>query len=300
MQKFLQDLPDNLRRHWRSVLFYGGIMLAAVIIYQMRQGNLDERWAACQGGPDVNAVIDACSELLASDDLDDNDMAKALIFRGGAYLQAEKGIQAAEDFFDAIKRDPEYAAARFWLGVASQTRGDHEGAIAHYDDAIRLRPDYVEAYMSRAHAQVQRANFDAALPDFNRVIEMGADTAEALNGRCFVRAMLGAGRDALSDCNRALEKRPQFYHALDSRALAYYRLDEFAQALEDSNQAIAQSTQANWELHATRAAILYRLGRRAEAAKDLQLAQRLAGGAQIANDRIKLIGLDPERLAAGR
>ena len=42
------------------------------------------------------------------------------------------------------------------------------------------------------------------------------------------------------------------------------------------------------------------LGRRAAAAKDLQLAQRLAGGAQIANDRIKLIGLDPERIAAER
>src|SRR5438128_874676 len=59
---------------------------------------------------------------------------------------------ALSELDEAIKLDPNLAAAYFARGRARQSKSDLAGAIADYTKAIDLKPDYFQAYDSRGVA----------------------------------------------------------------------------------------------------------------------------------------------------
>ncbi len=294
------NLIAKLRRRWKPVLIYGTIAIAAAMAMYLKEQALDARLAMCASTDNLPAVIRACTQLLSDGDLDEEGEPKALIFRGRAFWWSGVKHEAVADFNRAAYLNPNYAEAHYWLGIVDHANGDTAEALARFNQAIRLDPDYAEAYVGRAGVQVARGLFGAALPDYDQAIALGDRGRDVFNNRCFVRAMLGAARDALDDCARALADDPDFTHALDSRAVAFFRLGELDRGLADANRAIELSPEPNWEMHAHRAAIHYGLGLRDKAARDMALARELAGARRDADNRIKLLGLDPDRLAAGR
>ena len=70
----------------------------------------------------------------------------------GAYLYTQSPEATAEEFYAT--------------GLALQSRGNLEGAIAQYDKAIELDATYIEAYSNRGVANMDLGRYDEAVIDF--------------------------------------------------------------------------------------------------------------------------------------
>ena len=63
-------------------------------------------------------------------------------------------------------------------GLAKETKGDHDGAIADYNRAIELDPKQPRAYMNRGFAKQANGDVDGAIADYNRALELAAKLAK--------------------------------------------------------------------------------------------------------------------------
>lgn len=72
----------------------------------------------------------------------------------------------------AIKVDSKDAEGWNDRGIARQTRGDLDGAIADYTRAIELDPKYARAYSSRSLVKRKKGDLKGAAADYNRAIEL--------------------------------------------------------------------------------------------------------------------------------
>ena len=63
-------------------------------------------------------------------------------------------------------------------GLAKETKGDHDGAIADYNRAIELDPKQSRAYRNRGFAKQAKDDVDGAIADYNRALELAAKLAK--------------------------------------------------------------------------------------------------------------------------
>ena len=86
--------------------------------------------------------------------------------------------EAITEYSEAIRLEPEYAAAYYNRGQAYFTLGQAKLAIQDYDEAIRLSPDRPElplVYVGRAMAYTLLGEDEEALRDIGRAVELGYD-----------------------------------------------------------------------------------------------------------------------------
>ena len=60
----------------------------------------------------------------------------------------------------AIELNPKDAGLFYGRGVAYESKGDHDKAIADYTEAIRLDPKSADAYCDRAGAYMGKGSYD--------------------------------------------------------------------------------------------------------------------------------------------
>ncbi len=84
---------------------------------------------------------------------------------------------AVEDYGNAIKLNPKYAAAYNNRAYTYMRMGDYADALTDLDVAIKLKPDYVHALMNRGDIYNYYYNIDRqkALADYNKVLSFGSD-----------------------------------------------------------------------------------------------------------------------------
>ena len=81
--------------------------------------------------------------------------------------------QGAIDNYDqAIRLQPDHAAAHNNRGVAKDKLGRHEEAIADCDEALRLQPGLVRAYLNRGKAKVALGRTAEARRDYERALAL--------------------------------------------------------------------------------------------------------------------------------
>ena len=86
--------------------------------------------------------------------------------------------EAITEYSEAIRLEPEYAAAYYNRGQAYFTLGQAQLAIQDFDDAIRLSPDHPElplAHVGRAMAYTLLGEDEEAQRDISRAVELGYD-----------------------------------------------------------------------------------------------------------------------------
>ena len=91
---------------------------------------------------------------------------KGICFHGpdaGARMQACSAM---------LERNPNDALAYHQRGIAVQSTGDVERAIADYDKAIALKSNYGPVYESRARAHAARGDYTKAVADITRATEL--------------------------------------------------------------------------------------------------------------------------------
>jgi lipoprotein NlpI len=107
----------------------------------------------CSGAsPDMNAIIAACTKLIGSGKLTNDESSRVLNNRGAIYSMKGDKNRAIADFNKAIRLRPDYASAFNNRGNIHKEKGDIDRAIADFSEAIRFKPDYVEAFINRSSA----------------------------------------------------------------------------------------------------------------------------------------------------
>jgi WD40 repeat protein/Tfp pilus assembly protein PilF len=159
------------------------------------------------------------------------------------------------DSGEAIKRDPNDAAAFGRRAAAYLAERDYDRAVADYTAAARLdsagagyRTGLARAYYERGHTFYDRRDYHSAIADYSEAIRL-EPTAQRFNSRCWARAIVGELQPALADCNEALKLEPAYANALDSRAFAYLKLGELDNAIADYDAALKLDPRNEYSLY---------------------------------------------------
>ncbi len=155
---------------------------------------------------------------------------------GGKYTDPKKAI---EYFNNAIKLQPDYAAAYNSRGVAyGRDLGQYQRAIEDYNKVIRLKPDYAPAYNNRGNAYGKLGRHQRAIEDYSKAIRLKPDNAFAYGNRGAAYDLLGQYQRALEDYNEAIRLKLDDAKIYNSRGVAYGNLGQHQRAIADFNEAI--------------------------------------------------------------
>jgi tetratricopeptide (TPR) repeat protein len=114
--------------------------------------------------------------------LDPNNAA-AYNNRGDSYAKLGQYEKAIEDFDEAIRLDPNYANAYHNRGITYAILGQNESAIENYTEVIRIDPNYANAYSFRGLAYANLGQHSKALQDYDEAIRLNPGNEVAINNR---------------------------------------------------------------------------------------------------------------------
>ncbi len=188
----------------------------------------------------------------------------------GDHANALKDAQAAYDI-DSSNRGARNQLALELVG---------NGMIDEGIDLTEAHPDLsTDDGQSLALARVEvlerSGRHDDAMSILQSAVAKRPSVPTLLNARCWFQALRNAGLDqALKDCDRAIELASNPAGFLDSRAMVHFRAGRMNDALADLNSALAISPEIA-PSHFMKGVIFGRLGRSAEASRELATARKL-------------------------
>ena len=106
-----------------------------------------------------------------------------LLDKGIEYYQKgfEQNYRKAADLFEqALKQDPTYSQAAFYLGLTYNALFDEDKAAEYYKKAIEIDPDYLEAHANYAGMLLDVGDVDEAIRQINIVLTRQPDHSVAL------------------------------------------------------------------------------------------------------------------------
>jgi lipoprotein NlpI len=183
------------------------LLLVAPAFAQDRRETFEEAFQRCVAAKDPAIVLVAsCSAVIESNRLLPRGLTHALLVRGFA--------------FKTLKR--------------------YDNAAADYDEALRIDPDFLPAVSARADLFAARRDYAAAIEEMDRVVAAGPDQTEALKRRGDYEDWAGRYDAAIADYTAAFEKSqdPKF---LAERGAAYANKRDIPRALADLERAIAEA-----------------------------------------------------------
>ena len=94
-------------------------------------------------------------------------------------------------------------------GVLKLRRTSYSDAARDFDEAVRLQPDMGEAYVNRGAASIGQKRYADSLPDINRALELGITEPEkAYFNRALAYEGLDDAKSAYFDYQKAVEMAP--------------------------------------------------------------------------------------------
>jgi tetratricopeptide (TPR) repeat protein len=263
-------------------------LLAAVAACTEPETQAD-RWRACmdRDPADARRAIAACSAIIdgsaksqaASSEGRRNRgvrlLARALSFRGDAYLSQGDTVRAATDFNRAIALEPNNARAFVNRAKLHMAERDVDSALPDLEKALALDPRDVDALFLRGQLHYERRDWPRALPDFDAAAQLEPQNAAYQNQRCWTRAVAGLELDiARQACDEGIRLSDGGANILDSRGLVGLKQGRFAEAWADYDAALRAEPGSAHYLYGRGLAAL-KLGRAAEGRADLARAAGL-------------------------
>jgi tetratricopeptide (TPR) repeat protein len=201
----------------------------------------------------------------------------------GPPLQALGRNQEALAAYDtAIQYEPTNDTAILNRGILLNLMGRPADAVAAFDRALQLNPKLSAARLNRGLVRLSLGDFAPALSDFERALLTNPDDTTAQKGR--LTALQGLGRRPTPMLLRPTgAATPRGVENLISRANVLAAMQRYDQALSVIAHLHARKGPTGASLENTRSAILWRLGRKAEAIA----AGRRAVALDPGNDRFR-------------
>ena len=160
--------------------------------------------APCKSDDHAQAIRD-CTALLASGNLQGDNIPYAYYHRGWAYYQTSQYQAAMADYNRAISMQPR--APEFFLdrGALLIDLKNNERALLDLDYAILLKSDYALAYIDRGIALHNLNRQSEALVSFNKAIELDPSQFSAFENRASIYEDISNWRGVYDDGNKMID-----------------------------------------------------------------------------------------------
>jgi tetratricopeptide (TPR) repeat protein len=187
---------------------------------------------ACQTGEFGNAVLSLAEALKINP-----QHAAAHFILGNALKELCKNSAAVECYDNAIRCG--HVGADYNLGLALGALNQHAAAIDSYDKAIARRPDHPDAHYNRGNAQNSLKQYEAALHSFDRAIAQRGNFAAAYCNRGIALKELNRLEAAVDSYGHAIALKADLAAAYGNRGNAFLAMKEFDLAVSSYDQGLA-------------------------------------------------------------
>ncbi len=167
---------------------------------------------------------------------------------GRTHLEKGDYNLAILEFTEAVRRNPNYAAAFTDRGFAYLYKPNYDRAIQDFSQAIRLQPTS-DLFANRGLAYFNKGNYDQAIQDYSQAIRLSSHDAELFNDRGVAYSSTGDYDRAIQDYDQAIRLNPNYPAALNNRGWAYSQKGERERAIADYLTALSLKPEDSLRKH---------------------------------------------------
>jgi tetratricopeptide (TPR) repeat protein len=157
---------------------------------------------------------------------------------GVALAHAGQSEAAIENYYAAIKINPDYGNAHYNLGSTLARKGNLKSGIAHMTKAIRLEPDNYEAHNNLGIALLIGGAPQKAATHFRKALEINANYASAHNNLGIAMGRQHNLSAAIFHFQEALRLDPAYAEAHNNLGNAYRDQGKFTAARQHFTMAL--------------------------------------------------------------
>ncbi len=190
---------------------------------------------------------------------------------GNALKELTRFDDALNSYEKAIKLDPDFADAHYNRGTLLQRVNRIEEALISYDKTIAIRPNYANAHSNRGNVLKELQRLDEALASYLTVITSAPDHSESYYNAAVVLQELRRFEEAATYYERAIALNPGQSAAYFNLGAVLHELKRFKEAVTNYDHAIA-CAQENAAAYSNRGISLQKLLRTNEALESYDLA----------------------------
>jgi tetratricopeptide (TPR) repeat protein len=174
---------------------------------------------------------DALADLESSKSLD-STFSRLYFYYGKLYLLGGKYDLAITNYSKSIASDQRHAASYSELSTAKAFTNDLEGALADANAAIAIDSTNENFYTSRGYVRIQLKQYEAAIKDFNTSLKIKIDPSAYAN-RGLAWSLTNQHQKAIEDYTKSLGFIPEDGNVLYLRGISYKALSKKAEACAD-------------------------------------------------------------------
>lgn len=188
----------------------------------------------------VKNVASADKEIFKSfwDQRINAEIAEDMFELGVQYLNKKNLREAIEKFEEAVKLNPSFVLAHYFLGNVLAKNGDLKKAESHLRSAIKLKPDYASAYNDLGNILTAQGNLEDALAQYITAIEKKPNYFEAHINIGIYWDNRGDFARALSLFKKAIEIEPQNAEGYFTLANSFYNNKKWEEAINNYRVAL--------------------------------------------------------------
>ena len=207
------------------------IAILASVLVSASSSHADS-FSQCLKAETAIEKIERCSTVL-SHSRQRNQLERAYLRRGNAYVEMSRFADAVNDFTALIHLNPRVAGYYDNRQNALKSIGLLGKALDDANMTVRLASSYAFSYRSRANVFDAMGRYDAAIADFTTALSIDPRDVGLLIDRGKILARAGRNREAIDDFTHALDVDGGAKDAFRERGLAYKKLGAFDAALAD-------------------------------------------------------------------
>ncbi|MCK4651579.1 MAG: tetratricopeptide repeat protein [Methanosarcinales archaeon] len=219
---------------------------------------------------DYNKAIEYCREAIRINP----DNAAAHYNLGVLLDNSERYDEAEKEYREAIRIDPDYVAAHSNLGVLLNNSERYDEAEKEYREAIRIDPDYVAAHSNLGVLLDNSERYDEAEKEYREAIRTDPDYATAHYNLGVLLADLKRYDEAEKEYREAIRINPDDATAHYNLGVLLADLKRYDEAEKEYREAI-RADPDHAEAHGNLGALLLKTGRSEEAKNEFNIAKQL-------------------------
>jgi len=220
-------------------------------------------------------------------------------FMGNVFLQDGKNREAADEYRQALQRNPNEADLHYNFGLALARQGQTDEAVAQYREALRLKTNHLKAHNNLGIVLARQGHHDAALAEYRLAVDLNPELEATYTNLGQELAQKGQLDEAVKNFNRVLQLKPD-------QADAYNNLGNVMTVQGRPDEAIAYYHTAlrlkpdYVDAHLNLGRILQRQGRTAESIDEYREVLRINPRHQQARQLLQSATSQPAGTPASR
>lgn len=195
--------------------------------------NADSTCAPITIRSDPAAVVQSCTQALATPDLTKEQRATLLFYRGRGHKALEQLTAAEADFNAGLALAPDNVGLNIFVGWVAFDRRDFDAFDRIVAKLLERFPNESAVHDLAGIAAEQRKDRDSALREYNKALELDPQSIMALDHRGHLYWRNSALRAALADYHalavskdRAIDDKYTYFNGLKISYRTYARLSE--------------------------------------------------------------------------